>query len=52
MAARGEAEYVTQLVTGALLVAVIAGEWASGRLQRRSILRRHRAVTRTAAAGA
>jgi ribose transport system permease protein len=52
MAARGEAEYVTELVTGALLVAVIAGEWASGRLQRRSVLRRHRAVTRTSPAGA
>jgi ribose transport system permease protein len=52
MAARGAAEYVTELVTGGLLVAVIAGEWLSGRLQQRSILRRQHLATRTAAAGA
>jgi ribose transport system permease protein len=52
MAARGAAEYVTELVTGGLLVAVIAGEWLSGRLQQRAILRRHHLATRSAATGA
>ena len=52
MATRGAAEYVTELVTGGLLVTVIAGEWLSGRLQQRSILRRHELATSTATAGA
>lgn len=50
MAARGAADYVTELVTGGLLVAVIAGEWLTARLQQRSILRRHHLTTRPAAA--
>jgi ribose/xylose/arabinose/galactoside ABC-type transport system permease subunit len=52
MAARGAAEYVTELVTGGLLVAVIAGEWLSARLRQRAILRRHHLDTRATAARA
>jgi len=52
MADRGAAEYVTELVTGGLLVAVIAGEWLSGRLGQRAIVRKHHLATRKAAAGA
>lgn len=51
MAARGAAESVTELVTGGLLVSVIAGEWLFGRLQQRSILHRHHLAMSTSAAG-
>jgi ribose transport system permease protein len=51
MAARGAAEYVTELVTGGLLVAVIAGEWLTARLEQRSVLRRHHLATRASASG-